>query len=169
MQVLCRLGASEFKVRSEEKFVAVTKFACISTICLSQKPPRLEKRVLSRYGKEKQAKLPTGMFLFVQGGILWFDPRFLSDEPVIKNRNYDPESRTLKKRTREDDVVMQDTVEKDVEGLAQKIIKEDEQRRAQELVREYSKSTNQFSSSLPAGCVQYRTKTAELGFETRTR
>jgi hypothetical protein len=109
------------------------------------------------------------MFLFIQAGILWFDPRFLSDEPVIKNRNYDPESRTLKKRTREDDVVMQDTVEKDVEGLAQKIIKEDEQRRAQELVREYSKLINQFSSSLPAGRVQYRTKTAKLGFETRTR
>jgi coiled-coil domain-containing protein 12 len=53
---------------------------------------------------------------------------------VIKNRNFDPESRTLKKRTREDDAAMQDTVEKDVEGLAQMIIKEDEQRRAQELV-----------------------------------
>jgi len=55
------------------------------------------------------------------------------DEPIIKNRNYDPESRTLKKHSREDDAMMQDTVEKDVEGLAQKIIKEDEQRRAQEL------------------------------------
>jgi len=55
------------------------------------------------------------------------------DELVIKNRNFDPESRTLKKRTREDDALMQDTVEKDVEGLAQKIIIEDEQRRAQEL------------------------------------
>jgi coiled-coil domain-containing protein 12 len=64
------------------------------------------------------------------------DALSLSDEPIIKNRNYDPESRTLKKHTREDDTIMQDTVEKDVEGLAQKIIMEDEQRRAQELVCE---------------------------------
>lgn len=65
---------------------------------------------------------------------------------MIKNRNYDPESRTLKKRTREDDVSMQDTVEKDVQGLAQQIILEDEQRRAQELVNisitGYSRSLN---------------------------
>ena len=68
------------------------------------------------------------------------DQHSLRDEPIIKNRNYDPESRTLKKRTREDDAMMQDTVEKNVEGLAQKIITEDEQRRAQELVREWSMS-----------------------------
>jgi len=54
-------------------------------------------------------------------------------ETIIKNRNFDPESRTIKKRTREDDVVMTDTVEKDVEGLAEKIITEDEQRQKQEL------------------------------------
>ncbi|KAF8211978.1 mRNA splicing factor [Mycena galopus ATCC 62051] len=57
-----------------------------------------------------------------------------SVEPVIKNRNFDPESRTLKKRPIiSDDVEMADTVEQDVAGLAEKIIAEDEERRAQEL------------------------------------
>lgn len=44
-------------------------------------------------------------------------------------------SRTLRKRNQGDDVEMEDTVEKNVEGLAENIIAEDEQRRAQELVR----------------------------------
>ena len=57
-----------------------------------------------------------------------------SDGSIIKNRNYDPESRTLKKHTHEDALALEDTVEKNVQGLAQKIILEDEQRRAQELV-----------------------------------
>ncbi|KZP21201.1 mRNA splicing factor [Athelia psychrophila] len=55
------------------------------------------------------------------------------DEPVIKSRNFDPESRTLKKRVRDNPEAMDDTVENNVEGLAQQIIQEDEQRRAQEL------------------------------------
>lgn len=54
-------------------------------------------------------------------------------EPLIKNRNFDPETRTLKKHTQED-VVMEDTVENQVKGLAEQIIAEDEKRRAQELV-----------------------------------
>ncbi|KAJ6525684.1 mRNA splicing factor [Mycena capillaripes] len=55
-------------------------------------------------------------------------------EPVIKSRNFDLESRTIKKRAIiPEDVDMEDTVEKDVAGLAEKIIAEDEERRAQEL------------------------------------
>lgn len=54
-------------------------------------------------------------------------------EPLIKNRNFDPESRTLRKHAN-DDVVMQDTVEVQVKGLAEQIIAEDEKLRAQELV-----------------------------------
>ncbi|KAJ6497078.1 mRNA splicing factor [Mycena vitilis] len=55
-------------------------------------------------------------------------------EPIIKSRNFDPESRTLKKRAIiPEDVEMEDTVEKDVAGLAENIIAEDEERRAQEL------------------------------------
>ena len=57
-------------------------------------------------------------------------------EPVIKHRTYDPETKTLKKRTQDDDVEME-TVEKRVEGLAEQIIKQDEERRAQELVRSH--------------------------------
>jgi len=56
-------------------------------------------------------------------------------EPLIKNRNFDPESRTLKKLTK-DDVEMEDTVETQVKGLAEQIIADDEKRRAQELVRD---------------------------------
>ena len=55
-------------------------------------------------------------------------------QPLIKNRNFDPESRTLKKHTQED-VEMEDTVEVQVKGLAEQIIADDEKRRAQELVR----------------------------------
>lgn len=57
-----------------------------------------------------------------------------SKEPFrFRQRNFDPETRTLKKHTKatEED----DTVEKAVDGLAEKIIAEDEERRQQELVR----------------------------------
>ena len=57
---------------------------------------------------------------------------FRSSEPLIKTRNFDPVSRTVKKRS--DDVDMDDTVEKNVEGLAERVIAEDEERRKQELV-----------------------------------
>ena len=54
---------------------------------------------------------------------------------VFKPRNYDPETRTIRKRALgEED---EDTVEKAVEGLAEQIIAEDEERRAQELVRSF--------------------------------
>ncbi|KAK7020426.1 cwf18 pre-mRNA splicing factor-domain-containing protein [Favolaschia claudopus] len=57
-----------------------------------------------------------------------------SAEPLIKNRNFDPETRTLKKRAViSEDVEMEDTVERDVQGMAEKIIVEDEERRGQEL------------------------------------
>ncbi|KZT71394.1 mRNA splicing factor [Daedalea quercina L-15889] len=54
-------------------------------------------------------------------------------EQVIKHRTFDPDSRTLKKHTREDDEHMDDTVERKVEGIAEAIIAEDQQRRAQDL------------------------------------
>lgn len=55
-------------------------------------------------------------------------------EPLIKSRNFDPETRTLKKRGNDEDLEMEDTVEKNIEGLAEQIIKEDAEKRAQELV-----------------------------------
>jgi coiled-coil domain-containing protein 12 len=55
---------------------------------------------------------------------------------MMKGRNFDPESRTFRKRTTADDESMNDTVEKNVEGVAEMIIAEDEQRRNQDLVSE---------------------------------
>ncbi|EIW51748.1 mRNA splicing factor [Trametes versicolor FP-101664 SS1] len=55
------------------------------------------------------------------------------DEPVIKHRSFDPDTRTLKKHAQDEDVQMEDTVEHQVEGLAEKIIAEDAERRAQDL------------------------------------
>ncbi|GAA5951993.1 hypothetical protein JCM8115_005298 [Rhodotorula mucilaginosa] len=49
---------------------------------------------------------------------------------VFKFRNYDPETGTARKHARTDD---DDTVEKQVEGLAEKAILQDELQRAQEL------------------------------------
>ncbi|KAF9447668.1 mRNA splicing factor [Macrolepiota fuliginosa MF-IS2] len=54
-------------------------------------------------------------------------------EPIFKTRNFDPESRTIKKHARDDDIEMEDTVEKNVAGLAEKIVQEDKVRQAQEL------------------------------------
>ncbi|KAF9014049.1 cwf18 pre-mRNA splicing factor-domain-containing protein [Cyathus striatus] len=56
-----------------------------------------------------------------------------TSESLIKTRNFDPVSRTIKKRSRTEDIEMEDTVEKNVEGLAEAIIAEDEQKRAEEL------------------------------------
>ena len=58
------------------------------------------------------------------------------DEPQpvrLKQRNFDPETRTLRKRDAKD--TLEDTVEKNVEGVAEQIIAEDAERRQQELVR----------------------------------
>lgn len=50
---------------------------------------------------------------------------------MFKFRNYDPQTGAARKHARTDE---DDTVEKQVEGLAEKIIAEDEAKRAQELV-----------------------------------
>ncbi|WVQ63162.1 hypothetical protein V865_006567 [Kwoniella europaea PYCC6329] len=52
---------------------------------------------------------------------------------AFKQRNYDPETRTLRKRGKEEENDNDDTVEKNVEGLAEQIIKEDEEKRKEEL------------------------------------
>lgn len=54
-------------------------------------------------------------------------------DSVLLSRNYDPETRTLKKHSK-NDVLTTDTVEKTIEGVAEMIIAEDERQRAQELV-----------------------------------
>ncbi|KAG6837270.1 hypothetical protein H0H93_012275 [Arthromyces matolae] len=50
---------------------------------------------------------------------------------AVKGRNFDPETRTIRKHNPLEP--LEDTVENNVEGLAEKIITEDEVRRAQEL------------------------------------
>ncbi|TFY54511.1 hypothetical protein EVG20_g9674 [Dentipellis fragilis] len=59
------------------------------------------------------------------------EPSTESPEPILVTRNFDPATRTIRKRDAEDEI--EDTVEKDVEGLAARIIAEDEERRAQDL------------------------------------
>ncbi|KAI6166918.1 mRNA splicing factor [Pisolithus thermaeus] len=51
---------------------------------------------------------------------------------VLLNRNFDPETRTLRKHAL-NDAITEDTLEQDVDGMAEKIIAEDEQQRAEEL------------------------------------
>lgn len=93
---------------------------------------------------------------------------FLNHKPsisVIRNRNFDTESRTLRKHNPL--VPSEDTVEKHVEGLAEKIIAEDELRRAQELV--YVRSLVDSVSTLTlsnSGHIQYCAEATELGFKT---
>ncbi|KAJ8589175.1 mRNA splicing factor, partial [Rhizopogon salebrosus TDB-379] len=53
-------------------------------------------------------------------------------DSVLLSRNYDPETRTLKKHSRNEDLAT-DTVEKAVEGVAEKIIAEEELQRNREL------------------------------------
>ncbi|KAI0032286.1 cwf18 pre-mRNA splicing factor-domain-containing protein [Vararia minispora EC-137] len=50
--------------------------------------------------------------------------------PILLGRNFDPETRTLRKHQTEE---IEDTVERAVDGLAERIIMEDEERRAQDL------------------------------------
>lgn len=50
----------------------------------------------------------------------------------MANRNFDPETRTLRKRQANEEI--EDTLEKNVKGLAEQIIAEDEAKRAQDLV-----------------------------------
>src|SRR5579863_10380764 len=55
-----------------------------------------------------------------------------ANQPVLINRNFDPETRTLRKH--QTNVEMGDTLESNVKGLAEQIIAEDEAKRAQDLV-----------------------------------
>lgn len=51
---------------------------------------------------------------------------------TFKLRNYDPETKQMRKRDAQDGG--EDTVEKAVEGLAEAILREDEEKRKEELV-----------------------------------
>ena len=90
--------------------------------------------------------------------------RIENAELLIKNRNFDPKTRTLKKRGNDEDVEMEDTVEKNVEGLAEQIIEEDTEKRAQELVRTLVALSNGISlRNMRTGSFQHCTQESELG------
>ncbi|KAI0302204.1 mRNA splicing factor [Russula brevipes] len=54
-----------------------------------------------------------------------------AQEPILANRNFDPETRTLRKH--QGNVEIEDTIEHNVKGLAEQIIADDEAKRAQDL------------------------------------
>ncbi|KAI0283075.1 cwf18 pre-mRNA splicing factor-domain-containing protein [Russula aff. rugulosa BPL654] len=55
----------------------------------------------------------------------------IAEEPILASRNFDPETRTLRKH--QANVELEDTLEHNVKGLAKRIIAEDEAKRAQDL------------------------------------
>lgn len=61
-----------------------------------------------------------------------------------------------------------DTVEQNVEGLAQQVIAEDEEKRAEELVCGIQAQLRT-STNFMAECIQYRPKTSQLGLKTGNR
>ena len=65
---------------------------------------------------------------------LLFHQLLYRDEITLSRRNFNPETRTIRKRDIAD-AETEETVEKTVEGMAEKIIADDEKRRVQELVR----------------------------------
>jgi hypothetical protein len=89
-----------------------------------------------------------------------------ANQPVLINRNFDPETRTLRKH--QTNVEMEDTLESNVKGLAEEIIAEDEAKRAQDLVTVIFFHWN-FHPIHPTreGSSEYCTKTAKLGSQKR--
>lgn len=76
-----------------------------------------------------------------------------SDDITLSRRNFNPETRTIRKRDPETGEE-EHTVEKTVEGMAERIIAEDEKRRVQELVANFPSFTCRATallSYLPAG------------------
>jgi coiled-coil domain-containing protein 12 len=128
---------------------------------------RKARLVALRNRKEGKTVDANGYVLRIRARVLEFSHRIFYNSKengtIIKNRNFDPESRTIKKRTREDDVVMEDTVEKNVEGLAENIIAEDEERRKQDLVRQltigWSPILVWLTTGTPLGYIQHRAQT----------
>lgn len=88
-----------------------------------------------------------------------------SREPILSTRNFDPGSRTLRKRNAGDDDV-EDTVEKDVSGLAEAIVAQEEEARAQELVSPANTSVGTDTDAV-TGSHKYSAETRKLGLEAR--
>jgi hypothetical protein len=90
---------------------------------------------------------------------------------AFKQRNFDPETRQLRNRERGEGG--EDTVEAAVEGLAESILKEDEEKRKEELVRSRRSRIHPHTLSRGPrnitpdiiGPLQYPAETGELGLE----
>jgi hypothetical protein len=80
---------------------------------------------------------------------------------ILSNRNFDPQTRTLRKR--QADTEMEDTVEKNVQGLAEHILVQDEAKRVQDLVKDVFRCTFYLIQLTRAGSSEYRAETTELG------
>ena len=76
---------------------------------------------------------------------------FSNAQPLIKSRNYDPGTRTIKKHTNEDPS-LEDTVEKRAAVLTKDILAEDEKQRAQDLVTFLMHCQMHIYTYSPIGC-----------------
>jgi coiled-coil domain-containing protein 12 len=87
-----------------------------------------------RIGEDVQDTRYVNTSFFFSLELKKFDPDLSGDanQPLLINRNFDPETRTLRKH--QTNVDMDDTLESNVKGLAEQIIAEDEAKRAQDLV-----------------------------------
>ena len=87
---------------------------------------------------------------------------------ILLNRNFDPETRTLRKNIR-NGAITEDTLEKDVEGMAEKLIAEDEKQRAQELVYGTAHRMMHHNAMLKLflGRIQYSSQATQLGSQKR--
>lgn len=87
---------------------------------------------------------------------------------ILLNRNFDPETRTLRKNIRSG-AITEDTLEKDVEGMAEKLIAEDEKQRAQELVHDTIVLPMHHDTMLILflGYLQYSPQATQLGSQKR--
>jgi hypothetical protein len=79
-------------------------------------------------------------------------------EPVLASRNFDPETRTLRKRQANEEI--DDTLEQNVKGLAEQII-------ADLVTAIFHSNVSPFQHT-HAGSPEYCTKTAKLGSQKRT-
>lgn len=115
------------------------RFAPAATMSLAEETGTRKARLLALRRRKLGQNGEDLRRVVVIEGILPLTHDFSSEprpEHVISTRNFDPETRTLRKRTTaDDDAQMEDTVEKNVAGLAEAIVAEDEAKRAEELVR----------------------------------
>jgi hypothetical protein len=83
---------------------------------------------------------------------------YSSEKITISQRNFDPSTRTLRKYDRSDAMDEEDTVEKNVAGVAEEVIAAHEETRAQELVGSSSFLNPHTSPShVPSGLNQHST------------